>query len=171
MIHGVVYRDGIPRRLRYRELEILIALAVTPISLSAASLARRCWPHLSTLQAEAALRTTIHRLRKSLGDAAAVVHENGYRLREDVRIDLIEYEALITRLRGTELTAEDRDRLEKVFRELSVDLSELNARWRWFRPVEARLSNVCRETGALLAEDQLRRRRPYETVAANSSYK
>jgi DNA-binding SARP family transcriptional activator len=79
--HLEIVRDGRPRAAgkparKPRELLALL-VASGPRGARASALAQALWPHADGDTAQHALETTAYRLRRLLGDPAAVVHRGG----------------------------------------------------------------------------------------------
>jgi hypothetical protein len=98
-----VLRDGVPaepRRAQRKPLELLTLLVARgPRGARVAALAAALWPHSDGDTALHALETTAYRLRRILGDPAAVVQRGG-RLALDSRrvfVDAWAFEALAAR--------------------------------------------------------------------------
>jgi len=171
ILGGRVVRDGAPVVLRPRELEVLAALGLARAPLTPAALAARLWGENGADDAAPALRTAIHRLRKQLGDAGAVLHEQGtYRLGESVTVDVRDLEAELGALRRLDtLTERDRERLEQIAEALAVAPPELYGGWDWMRPHLAHLVELRHRATMLLGEKALAAGSPDRAVALADS--
>jgi DNA-binding SARP family transcriptional activator len=141
-------------RVRQREFDVVLMLAIARVPMSGETLSKRCWPNLAYVKAAAALRTTIHRLRGALGDRGAIVHEGGYRLAESVRVDLkvIEQRIAAFRAHAENLTAAEVDEIEKTLRSFEEDLPYLYSEQKWVF-AEPRLRRIRRDLRRLLHSD------------------
>lgn len=139
---AVLERMRIPPLLRGAlASEIGLALAGAPVSVEA--ICERVWPQANEEAALSALRMSVHRLRKQLGDNGAVRSVSaGYQLSPDVGVDIIEAERLVSAMRRLpELSAADYARLCSLFDEL-VATRSLSQSFPWFDSVDMRLSGA-----------------------------
>ena len=158
-------RRGVVCRLRRRELELLVALATCGEIVGRDAFLELLWPGVARTHASAALRTTIHRLRQSLGVADVVVNESGYRLGEGVCVDIHEAERAL-RIVGAAFDAEPsaQTQLRDLFRAFDVDLPHIYDGWPWFERVRPALLDVRRRVGIRLAQMNFGLRRFAESV-------
>lgn len=143
-------------RIRERELELLVVLALEGRPLTPEALvARLCDADEGT----AALRTAVYRLRKQLRDPEAVVSTPaGYRLAETIPIDALEAERFLTGARRFgALNDRERLRMSELLGVLARGVPSQYLRWEWFAPFAGRLDDLLHDLGIALAEDDLRR--------------
>ena len=154
-----VMRDGIPCGLRGRELELSIALGLRRAFSARRHLNEKLWPHQTKESAAAALRTTVHRLRRQLADDSAIVHEGDYRIGDHVVVDVERARGLLERFRMQ--SGEDREHaaaLESVFDGFKGDLPPLYGKWPWFDAFRLHLVELRRDACIALMEHHLRAR-------------
>jgi DNA-binding SARP family transcriptional activator len=164
-----VARGGTQLRLRDRELELLLALALSPRALSRDELLAYMWPDQSTNTAGAALRTTVHRLRAQLGRPDSIIYTPpGYHLGDSVSVDVREAESLINALRDVVLGPSERQGLSRLLDSLAGEVPPLYQQWSWFVGKEPRLIEIRRALAILLAEDDFRAGR-YDDAATISA--
>jgi len=95
-----VSREGEPVTFAEREHARLIAVAMRPEALSRERLTDMLWPDLAENAARNAFHVCLHRLKTRLGDENAVVRtREGYRLGNDVKVDLWEIDRAVSSLR------------------------------------------------------------------------
>jgi DNA-binding SARP family transcriptional activator len=80
---------------------LVCALARCRHPVSTEQLRALMWPDDDAARSANLLNMAVHRLRKRIGDRAVIQSPEGYRLGENVVLDLWEVEALATQLRGT----------------------------------------------------------------------
>ncbi len=147
--------------VRQRELEVAIVLALAGAPVSVEAICGRVWPQANEEAALSALRMSVHRLRKQLGDNGAVRNVSaGYQLSPDVGVDLIEVERLVSAMRRLpELSAADYARLCSLFDEL-VATRSLSQSFPWFDSVDMRLQTLRHAAGALIARHDVAKGQP-----------
>jgi DNA-binding SARP family transcriptional activator len=106
--------------LRPREAEIIVLLALQPSPSDTATLTTLLYPDRDTGDAKNMLKVSICRIRGRLGRDFIVFRDGGYRLREDVRVDLDECRAaaLAVSRRHASPSPEERKRLLQLARGL-----------------------------------------------------
>lgn len=157
---GRIRRGAQPVALSERELAVALALARTPKSTSSMELSELIWPDLDESAGAHAVQTCMHRLRQRLGDPRAIENTaQGYRLRDDIVVDLFEVETLVRGMRTDEeldeLTAL---RLAAAAKHLDGKRPAFMTRWEWFAPIERRIEEWSRMAKYRLAEDALQRK-------------
>jgi DNA-binding SARP family transcriptional activator len=162
VMRGRVICRGEVVRLRGREHELLVVLALASGPMSREALADRLWPDQDEPSAAGSLRSTLHRLRQQV-DPVAFVERDGtlYRLAPTIAVDVIEAEALYNVLRrgGVEMSEFERTRLEHQFEALAHGIPDAYARWPWFAATETRLVDLRHGLGMLLAREDFARGR------------
>lgn len=166
VIAGQVTKRGIPVAIRSREVEVLAALALAGGTLESDVLVDRVWPDAAPANAMAALRASVHRLRRALGDERIVVSVGGScRLHRRVIADVLETESLVAGLRllGT-LTEDERTWLRTCLRVLAENEQAAYTRWPWFAAYEPRITELRHHVAMLLADDALQRSEPDQAL-------
>ncbi|MBV9408903.1 MAG: hypothetical protein JO164_08755 [Candidatus Eremiobacteraeota bacterium] len=167
LVTGRVVRDGEPVTLAEREHALLTAVAMRPEALSRDRLTDMLWPDLSESAARNAFHVCLHRLKSRLGDENAVVRtREGYRLGNDVRVDLWE----IDRALGTLRTDQPPDaRRVAALRELHDRLRASRPpkfeAWEWFEQTERHLRELRCEVAQTLAKHALEDGRTQDALA------
>lgn len=156
---GTVRCQGRAVSLSERELAVLVALALRQEVVPRSRLADLLWPDVDEYAARNALSVTLHRLRQHLGSEDAVVRSGeGYRLHDDVRVDLWEIDRAVTAVRTrSKLTDTDRATLRATYERLRGKRLEKMLNWEWFEPVERHFSEMRLEVAQRLAADALER--------------
>jgi DNA-binding SARP family transcriptional activator len=168
VMRGRAICRGEPVRLRGRELELLVALALANAPMSREALADRLWPDQDEHASSSSLRSTLHRLRAQTGPTPFVERDaTQYRLAPGVTVDVTEAEALYHALRRehVEISTLQRQRLEQQFDALARGIPEAYARWSWFTPAAARLVDLRHGLGMVLARDDYAKER-YRNAAS-----
>jgi DNA-binding SARP family transcriptional activator len=156
---GCVRRGAQALALSERELALTLALARSPKSTSTVELVELIWPDLDESAGAHAVQTCVHRLRQRLGDAHAIQNtQHGYRLRDDILVDLAEIDGFIQGVKKDdeldELTAL---RLAAAGKYLDGTRPAFMASWEWFAPFERRIQEWSRMAKHRLAWDALGR--------------
>jgi DNA-binding SARP family transcriptional activator len=144
LIAGTVRAGGVERALPDRELALIFAIARRREHISREQLQELLWPELEAAAARNALNVCAHRLRQHLGDDGAVTRSpKGFRLREDVRVDLAEVERIVgeARKRG-KLDDAAADSLRAVHERLGAERPGRVLAWEWFAPIERHIREV-----------------------------
>jgi DNA-binding SARP family transcriptional activator len=155
---GSVRRAGFPLALSERELAVALALARSRKATSSSELAELIWPDLDETSGLHAVQTCVHRLRQRLGDARAVGNTpHGYRLRDDVLIDLLDIDGFMRDVKADdELSELTTLRLAAVAKHLDNTRPAFMTGWEWFAPIERRIEEWARAAKYRLAGDALR---------------
>jgi DNA-binding SARP family transcriptional activator len=157
IFRGRVSRNSTPCRLRERELELIVALVSLHAPLPRDTLLAHLWPGVVKERAAPTLRTTVHRLRRCIGEHTTIVHEGGYRLADNVRVDVRDAEEIMRASRAlSDGDGPGREHIERLFRSVDVDLPYVYDTWAWFRKVKPRLVELRRACGLLLIDVDLR---------------
>lgn len=124
------------------------------------------WPDHDAARARNLLNIAIHRLRKRLGDAAIVQSPEGYRLGDDVVLDLWQIEALAAQLRGAR-TADlaTAERWLPVVRRVLCGCERSAGDAEFVGTLERRMHAVARDVTERLAKHALLQRRPAIALA------
>jgi len=162
---GLVRRGSTPVTLAEGELALLIALANTPGPQSAPALVDLLWPDHDEQSAIRSLQSCVYRLRTRLNDPTAVESAaQGYRLRPDVFVDLLDAEQYLAELNGSRVLDHYAIvRLDSLRRAFGGARPMPMALWEWFGAVEQRIVAVARGVRLRLAQHWLRAGR-YERV-------
>jgi len=150
---------GQPVELRERELALLLVVAQAPEGIKSDRAADQLWPELDGDAARNVLRQTLHRLRKALGDNAAVLSSGpSYRLRDGALVDLWEMRAMAnSKARPEALRDEEREQFGSAFNALRAGHASRPTQQEWFIPIEREITQLKRDVGRRLAEDALQR--------------
>jgi DNA-binding SARP family transcriptional activator len=156
IFRGRVSRNSTPCRLRERELELIVALVSLHAPLPRDTLLEHLWPGVGRERAAPTLRTTVHRLRRCIGEHTTIVHEGGYRLGDHVRVDVRDAEETVRASRVLpDAEGPRREHFERLFRSVDVDLPYVYDTWTWFGKVKPRLVELRRACGLLLIDVDL----------------
>ncbi|HTX03135.1 MAG TPA: hypothetical protein VMD07_05600 [Candidatus Acidoferrales bacterium] len=165
VFRACVTRDGVACRLRARELELLIALVTCGQIAARDVFLESLWPGVARAHANAALRTTVHRLRRRLGEPGAIVNESGYRLAEGVRVDIHEADELLRSVSSASIPEPPvQTRLRDLFAAFDADLPHAYDNWPWFERIRPGLLTLRRRVGMRVAHMNLLLRRFGEAV-------
>jgi DNA-binding SARP family transcriptional activator len=156
---GCVRRGAQPVALSERELALTLALACSPKSTSTMELVELIWPDLDESAGAHAVQTCVHRLRQRLGDTQAIQNTpHGYRLRNDILVDLTEIESFMQGVKiDEELDELTALRLAAVGKYLDGTRPAFMTSWEWFAPFERRIQEWSRIAKHRLAVNALRR--------------
>ena len=157
IVSGRVLRGGTPLALPEREHALLIALAMRREAVARARLTDALWPDLDEGAARNAFHVCLHRLKTRLGDERAVVRtDEGYRLGDEVAVDLWAIDRSVAALRlGDPLDAARVARLQALYAQLRASRPSRVEDWEWFEPVERRLRELRGEIARALAQHAL----------------
>jgi DNA-binding SARP family transcriptional activator len=164
-----VERAGRDIDVRPREYQVLAALAIAGTAISIERFTDELWPEADPAMATQALRMTVHRLRRALGDVHAILSVRaGYQLAGDVAIDLVEANEFLRALRRLpSLAAYDRTRLRQLFEQLTAArLGEPATDNSWTRRRDRTIARLRHEAGMLVAEDELAQDQPLLALEA-----
>jgi DNA-binding SARP family transcriptional activator len=167
LLTGRVLRDGTPIALAEREHGLLTAVAMRPEALSRERLTDMLWPDLGEGAARNAFHVCLHRLKTRLGEENVIVRtREGYRLGNDVSVDLWEIDRSLATLRASKtLTDEQAASLRAVYDALRASRPPKVAAWEWFEPIERHLRELRCEVAQTLAKHALEGGRPQEALA------
>jgi len=159
LLAGTVERGGVDIAVRPREWDVLSALAIERGPISVETLLEELWPGAEPVAATRALRMTVYRLRRALDDADVLrAVSGGYRLSEDVAVDVLEAERAVAAIgQLPSLVDRDRHRLETVFAEFIAPRPVARTESKWSRVRETAIADVRHRVGLLLGEDALQR--------------
>ncbi len=137
---GGVFVSGAAIDLTARDFVVLAHLAWTESPVLPETLETMIWPDLVG-SARNNVQVHVYRLRNALGDRNAILLTRaGYRLRDDLAVDLREVrEALDASFREVTLAAPLRERLETMFARMSIGRPARIVRKAAFAPIEAAL--------------------------------
>ncbi len=167
LVTGRVLRDGAPVTLAEREHALLVAVAMRPEALARERLTDMLWPDLGESAARNAFHVCLHRLKSRLGDDNAVVRtREGYRLGNDVRVDLWEIDRTAATLRAAEvLDARQSTALRGLYDGLRAARPAKFEAWEWFEPTERHLRELHCEVAQALAKAALDEGRIQDALA------
>jgi DNA-binding SARP family transcriptional activator len=153
-----VTRDGKDLRVRQREFELLAHLALAGGPVSVEALCEAIWPDYEESAAISSLRMSVHRLRKQLDDAAAVLNVTaGYQLASSITVDVLEAESAFVALRRLpELNDDDRTALHALFQYVCSLGGDVGVGQSWYERIERRMEDLRHGAGILLAKEYLR---------------
>jgi DNA-binding SARP family transcriptional activator len=157
LVTGRVVRDGEPVTLAEREHALLAAIAMRPEALSRDRLTDMLWPDLGESAARNAFHVCLHRLKTRLGDDNVVVRtREGYRLGNDVRVDLWEIDRAVATLRTDDaLDVQQLNGLRELYDRLRASRPPKFEAWEWFEPMERHLRELRCEVAQTLAKHAL----------------
>lgn len=167
LLTGRVVRDGMPVTLAEREHALLTAVAMRPEALSRERLTDMLWPDLAGGAARNAFHVCLHRLKTRLGDENVVVRtREGYRLGNDVHVDLWEIDRRLGTLRASErLGPAQASALRRTYDELRATRPPKVAAWEWFEPTERHLRELRCEVAQALGKQALDEGHPQDALA------
>jgi hypothetical protein len=148
---------GVPVKLHPREFALLLTIAEKPDGASIDGLSDLLWPELDGDAARNALYVCMHRLRKALGDEAAIARTaTGYRLRDGAIVDLWTMQRLVDSTSGDrDLDDDERKRLADAFEALRAGRPHRPTELQWFLGIERTIERLTRDMGRRLAENAL----------------
>ena len=167
LLTGRVLRDGAAVALAEREHALLTAVAMRPEALSRERLTDMLWPDLGESAARNAFHVCLHRLKTRLGEENVVVRtREGYRLGNNLRVDLWEIDRNLAMLRASEaLSAAQAAPLRAVYDALRATRPPKVESWEWFEPIERHLRELRCEVAQALAKHALEGGHPQEALA------
>jgi DNA-binding SARP family transcriptional activator len=153
---GKVRRDGVVVPLQFREAELAVALAVQGRPVSAASLTDLLYPEREPGTANI-LKVYAYRLRRRVAPGFVVYADGGYRLGEDVVVDVAQGRAALERLARCEkpLARPERERLLRLARELSAEPPAALLQRSWYDSVDRLARRLGRNLALLVARNAL----------------
>jgi len=154
---GTVRSRGRDVVLSDREFSLLAILALRRETAARSRIADTLWPELEEYAARNALSVCLHRLRQHLENDAAIVRSSeGYRLHDDVRVDLWEIDRIVNTLRSRPvLGSADRALLWTTYEQLRRQRPARMLAWEWFEPTERHICELRLEIAQRLAGDAL----------------
>lgn len=154
---GAVRSLGREVTLSEREAALLVALALRRETVPRARMADLLWPDLEEYAARNALSVCLHRLRAHLGNDKAILRlSDGYRLHDDVRVDLWEFDRIVSAIRSRPALGEaERAVLWATHAKLRSQRPSRMETWEWFEPTERHLAELRLEVAHRLASDLL----------------
>ncbi|HEY8315202.1 MAG TPA: BTAD domain-containing putative transcriptional regulator [Candidatus Baltobacteraceae bacterium] len=154
---GGVRSMGRDLALSEREQALLVALALRRETVARGRLADLLWPDLDEYAARNALSVCLHRLRQHLGNDEAILRSNdGYRLHDDVRVDLWDIDRMVGAIRSRPALGDsERALLSGVHAKLRAKRPSRMENWEWFEPVERHIGELRLEVAHRLASDAL----------------
>jgi DNA-binding SARP family transcriptional activator len=157
IVTGRVLRDGAPVSLAEREHALLTAVAMRPEALSRERLTDMLWPDLDESAARNAFHVCLHRLKVRLDDERAVVRtRDGYRLGNEVRVDLWELDRALGSIRSADrYDAAQTATLRLAYEALRANRPSKFEAWEWFEPIERHLRELRCEVAQALAKHAL----------------
>jgi DNA-binding SARP family transcriptional activator len=164
---GSVERAGRPIPVNPREKALLFTLVAARRPLTRAELHAALWPDLESDAARNCLGVCIHRLRRQLGDAGAVVRTfAGYALGPNCSVDLWDAEDLDRRVRHSGvLTPAERAQAHALFASLlHAAHPALVPQYEHLAGFAVRAESVRRNIGLRLAADALTLRDPADAL-------
>jgi ATP/maltotriose-dependent transcriptional regulator MalT/DNA-binding SARP family transcriptional activator len=167
LIAGGVRVGGVERALPDRELALIFAVARRREHIGREQLQELLWPELEPAAARNALNVCAHRLRQHLGDDTALLRSpQGFRLRDDVRVDLPEVERIVAGIRKRgKLDDAGAQTLRRVHRRLAAERPDRVRAWEWFGQIERRILELRCEVMLRLASHALEQGRNDEVLA------
>lgn len=158
---GKVLRDGAEVAVRGSALALLVALACEARDVPTEVLSERLYPGIPRDQAYDALKMCVYRARKQLGGRGVIeTSERGYRLAEDVVVDVRFLNQIVRAIRTKSIAKAIETRLAAIFEQLIAGRPAAYAAWDWFVTVERNLRGAAREIGLHLADRALRSNDP-----------
>lgn len=161
LLSGRVFARGVPVPLSRAELAVVIALAINERGVPRETLAEDLYPDTELFSAANTLKVNVHRVRRRIDSPDVIQYVAGrYGLGECVDVELPRVEAELRHLRIQELlTAEQRDRLERLRQRVLDGRPAFVLEWPWFDGVERRLNDIGHDLTLVLARDALRQER------------
>lgn len=167
LVTGRVVRDGQPVTLAEREHALLTAVAMRPEAVSRDRLTDLLWPDLGESAARNAFHVCLHRLKSRLADDNVIVRtREGYRLGNDVRVDLWEIERALAALRTDgPLDARHAAGLRELYDRVRATRPPKFEAWEWFEQTERHLRELRCEVAQALAKHALDEGRTQDALA------
>jgi DNA-binding SARP family transcriptional activator/predicted RNase H-like HicB family nuclease len=157
---GTVYCGDEQVQPRGIALALLIALAVEPRDVSIETLCERLYPQAPLDQGYNALKMTVYRARQQLGQNVIQTTERGYRLADDVIVDIRFLPQIVRAIRSRSIPKALESRLPSIFAELIIGRPAVFQTWDWFAPTERTLLRATREVGLYIGERALSAGKP-----------
>lgn len=157
---GTVYRGEDQIHPRGVTLALLVALAIEPRDVSNETLCERLYPQTPFDQAYNALKMTVYRARQQLGQNIIETTERGYRLTDEVIVDIRFLPQIVRAIRSRSIQKALQERLGIIFEELMQGRPAVFQTWEWFVRTERNLQQSAREIGLYLGERALEAGRP-----------
>lgn len=150
-----VYAYGAAIDLRQRELALLLFIAQAPEGASFERIADTLWPDLDGDSARNVLRVTVHRLRRDLGDAAAIVRNSSrYRLRDGAVVDLWQVRNLLESTSGVRpLSEHERSDLREALEAFRLGRQTRPNDQEWFFEIERTIARLYHDVEQRLAQN------------------
>lgn len=155
--NGTVRSRGRDIVLSDREFSLLAMLALRRETVARSRIADTLWPELEEYAARNALSVCLHRLRQHLDNDAAIIRSSeGYRLHDDVRVDLWEIGRIVNTMRARPaLGIADRALLWSTYEQLRQRRPSRMLAWEWFESTERHICELRLEVAQRLASDAL----------------
>ncbi|MGZ3496765.1 MAG: BTAD domain-containing putative transcriptional regulator [Vulcanimicrobiaceae bacterium] len=154
---GAVRSMGREVTLSEREQALLFALSLRRETVPRSRLADLLWPDLDEYAARNALSVCLHRLRQHLGNDESILRSSeGYRLHDEVRVDLWEIDRIVSAIRSRPALGDaERALLWSTHTKLRSQRPARMQNWEWFEPTERRIGELRLEVAQRLASDAL----------------
>jgi DNA-binding SARP family transcriptional activator len=166
VLTGEALVDGVEIVLTGVQRLLVCALAQCRHPVARERLEALLWPDDDPARARNLLNIAVHRLRKRLGEAAIVQSPDGYRLGDDVTVDLWEIEAFAARFRSSEIPdITTAGRWLAVMRHVCCGCVRSANDPEFVAALERRLLTAARDATDRLAEQALARHRPEVALA------
>jgi DNA-binding SARP family transcriptional activator/tetratricopeptide (TPR) repeat protein len=152
-------------RIRGKELELLVLLAMRRSPVSSIEIADAIWSTDDLRSAANNVKVTVSRARQKLGRRAVLYVGGGYRLDPTIAVDVREIEAALRAARtALPLSDVQRGRLVDAHRRMRGGVPALYGRFDWFEPHRSRLLELRAETISALARNALALEQPAEAL-------
>jgi DNA-binding SARP family transcriptional activator len=153
---GKVRRDGAIVPLQFREAALAVALAVQAHPVAAAFLTDLLYPDRNPGDANI-LKVYVYRLRRRIALGFVVYADGGYRLGEDVAVDIAQGRAAVERLTRSERPLErtERERMLRLARELRAETPAALLACTWYDSVDRLARRLGRNLALLVARNAL----------------
>jgi DNA-binding SARP family transcriptional activator len=161
VLKGRVVRGALNVVVPERELEMIVFLALHEAPADIATLGAALYPDAEPARAANSLKVSMHRARRRTFPGLIVHEPDGYRLGDDVDVDVRDVLVAVRKLscRLSSLNQFESERLETLAARLRTARPARLLRWPWFTPYDANLTRTGADVCSLMAWDALRSRR------------
>lgn len=162
---GRVRRDGAVVPLQCREAELAVALALQERAVPAAFLSELLFPDRDPGGTNI-VKVYVYRLRQRVGPGFVLYADGGYRLSDDVAVDVVQGRAAVARLTRSDgpLDACERDRLLRLARRLRADAPTPLLQCSWYEAVERVARRLGRNLALLIARNAVEHGQPRDAL-------
>jgi DNA-binding SARP family transcriptional activator len=166
VLKGRVARGALNVAMPERELETIAFLAMHDAPADLATLGAALYPDVEAARSANSLKVFMHRARRRTFAGLILHGPDGYRLGEDVDVDVRDVVAAVRKLscRLSTLNEFESERLEVLAARLRAPRPGRLVRWPWFAPYDANLTRTGADVCSMMAWEALRSHRYNEAL-------